>query len=66
MGNHGKVQRVIRELVAVLVEELGADEAAEMLESAAARLRGPGRGHKPAAAHEDRSAPAQPRFAARR
>ena len=33
MGNQGKVQRVIRELVATLVEEVGADEAAQLLDS---------------------------------
>ena len=44
MGNQGKVQRVIRELVATLVEEVGADEAAQLLEMAAGKLRGAGRG----------------------
>lgn len=66
MGNQGKVQRVIRELVATLVEEVGADEAAEMLENAAARLRGATRGHKQAAAHENTTATARPRVVANR
>ncbi len=66
MGNQGKVQRVIRELVATLVEEIGPDDAAQMLESAAARLRGAGRGHKQAKAHEERSALDRPRVVANR
>ena len=45
MGNQGKVQRVIRELVATLVEELGPDEAAHRLEMAVAKLRGAGHGN---------------------
>jgi hypothetical protein len=40
MANQGKVDRVLREAVAVLVEELGRDNAAEMLEAAVAQLRG--------------------------
>jgi hypothetical protein len=40
MANIGKVERVIRELVAVLVEELGPEEAAHTLEQAAAQVRG--------------------------
>ena len=66
MGNQGKVQRVIRELVATLVEEVGADEAAQLLEMAAGKLRGAGRSHKQAASHEDRSASARPRVVANR
>ena len=66
MGNQGKVQRVLRELVATLVEEVGADEAAEMLESAAARLRGASRNHKQATALENTTATARPRVAASR
>jgi hypothetical protein len=66
MGNQGKVQRVIRELVATLVEEIGADEAAELLESAAARLRGASRGHKQATVHENTAATARPRVVANR
>jgi hypothetical protein len=66
MGNQGKVQRVIRELVATLVEEVGADEAAHKLEIAAAQLRGAGRSHNQAAAHEDRTAKTQPRIVASR
>lgn len=66
MGNQGKVQRVIRELVATLVEELGPDEAAQMLEIAATKLRGAGRSHNQATAHEVRTVQAQPRIVARR
>ncbi len=66
MGNQGKVQRVIRELVATLVEEVGPDEAAQMLEMAAARLRGAGRNHKQATSHEDRTATARARVVANR
>jgi hypothetical protein len=66
MGNQGKVQRVIRELVATLVEELGPDEAAQVLETAAARLRGAGRSQNQATAHADRTAMAQPRIVASR
>jgi hypothetical protein len=66
MENQGKVQRVIRELVATLVEEVGAEEAARMLETAAVRLRGPNRTLNQAAAHEDRTAQAHPRVAASR
>ncbi len=40
MGNMGKVRRVVREAVAVLVDELGSDGAARLLERAAAQLRG--------------------------
>ena len=66
MRNPGKVQRVIRELVAILVEEVGPDEAAQLLESAAAKLNGAGRGHKHAAAHEHTTATARPRVVASR
>jgi hypothetical protein len=66
MGNQGKVQRVIRELVATLVEEVGADEAAQLLEMAAGKLRGAGRSHKQGTSHEDRSASARPRVVANR
>lgn len=62
MGNHGKVQRVIRELVATLVEELGPDEAAQELEAAAARLRGTGHSQNQATTHADRAPKAQPRI----
>ncbi|MDF3042337.1 MAG: hypothetical protein K0Q71_5043 [Thermomicrobiales bacterium] len=40
MTNQGKVDRVLREAVAVLVEELGRDDAADLLETAIAQLRG--------------------------
>jgi len=66
MRNQGKVQRVIRELVATLVEEVGPDEAAQMLEVAAANLRGAGRSHKQTTVHEDRTATVRPRVAANR
>jgi hypothetical protein len=72
MGNHGKVrnqgkiQRVIREAVAVLVDEVGPDETAELLEMAAAKLRGTGRSNKQAMAHEDRTATVRPRVVANR
>jgi len=65
MANPGKVQRVIRELVATLVEEVGSDEAAQLLEGAAARLRGATRGHKQAA-HENAVATVRPRAVANR
>ena len=64
--NQGKVQRVIRELVATLVEEVGADETAQMLENAAARLRGASRGHKQVTANENTTATARPRAVANR
>jgi len=64
--NQGKVQRVIRELVAALVEELGPDETAQMLEAAAAKLRGAGRSQKQAAAQEDRTKTLRPRVVANR
>jgi hypothetical protein len=66
MGNHGKVQRVIRELVATLVEELGPEEAAQRLETAAAQLRGTGRNHKQGAAQEHTAASVRPRVVANR
>jgi hypothetical protein len=40
MTNQGKVDRVLREAVAVLVEELGQYDAAELLETTVAQLRG--------------------------
>jgi hypothetical protein len=40
MTNQGKVDRVLREAVAVLVEELGREDAADLLETAVAQLRG--------------------------
>jgi hypothetical protein len=40
MTNQGKVERVLREAVAVLVEEVGRDEAVARLETAVAQLRG--------------------------
>jgi len=71
MGNHGKVnqgkvQRVIRELVATLVEEVGPDETAQLLEMAAAKLRGAGRSHKQATANEDRATAPRARVVANR
>jgi hypothetical protein len=40
--NMGKIQRLIRELVAVLVDELGPEDAARMLEHALGQVRGAG------------------------
>jgi hypothetical protein len=54
MANVGKVKRVIRELVAVLVEELGPEEAARMLEQAAAQVRGASYKPKQKTTHEER------------
>jgi hypothetical protein len=42
MPNIGKVKRVVRELVAVLVDELGPEKAAHTLDDAAAQVRGAG------------------------
>ena len=39
MTNQGKVDRVLREAVAVLIEELGREDAADLLETAVAQLR---------------------------
>jgi hypothetical protein len=50
MANVGKIKRVIREAVAVLVEELGPDDAADMLEIAVAQLRRVGGKRKSATA----------------
>jgi hypothetical protein len=61
MRNQGKIQRVIRELVGTLVEEVGPDEAAEMLEMAATKLRGAGHRLKRSAAHDGRSTTVRPR-----
>jgi|APFre7841882724_1041349.scaffolds.fasta_scaffold28180_3 hypothetical protein len=54
MGNMGKVRRVLREMVAVLVDELGPDSAATVLERAAAQLRGTGYRPGPVAMNEDK------------
>ena len=64
--NQGKIQRVLRELVSTLVEEVGPDETAGMLEMAAAKLRGAGRSHKQMTAHDDRTATVRPRVVANR
>jgi hypothetical protein len=64
--NQGKIQRVLRELVSTLVEEVGPDETAGMLEMAAAKLRGAGRSHKQTTAHEDRTTTVRPRVVANR
>jgi len=66
MGNHGKVQRVIRELVATLVEELGPEEAAARLEIAAAHLRGVSRSQMQVTTHENTAATVRPRVVANR
>ena len=42
MANVGKVRRVIREAVAILVGNQGHEEAANVLEIAVAKLRGAG------------------------
>jgi hypothetical protein len=56
MGNMGKVRRVVREMVAVLVDELGPEGAANVLERAAALLRGTG--HRPGQVTTDEDQPA--------
>jgi hypothetical protein len=66
MGNHGKVQRVIREAVATLVEELGPEEAAKRLEAAAAQLRGTVRNHSATTAHDKSTTLTRPRAVANR
>lgn len=66
MGNHGKVQRVIRELVAILVEELGPEEAAAKLEIVAEQLRGASGSQRQAKAHENTAATVRPRIVANR
>jgi hypothetical protein len=64
MGNMGKVRRVVREAVAVLVDELGSDGAARMLERTAAQLRGTAYQPDPMATHEEKRAKGRPRAAA--
>ena len=60
----GKVRRVVREAVAVLVDELGSDGAARMLERAAAQLRGTANKPEQMATHEGKPAKGRPRTAA--
>ena len=64
MGNMGKVRRVVREAVAVLVDELGSDGAARMLERAAAQLRGTAYKPDQMAAREETPDKVRPRTAA--
>ena len=64
MGNMGKVRRVVREAVAVLVEELGSDGAARLLERAAAQLRGTAYKPDQIATREEKPAKGRPRTAA--
>lgn len=52
MPNVGKIKRVIREVIAVLVDELGPERAAQVLEDAAAEVRGAGRKPIRATAHD--------------
>jgi len=42
VANLGKIQRLVRELVAVLVDEFGREIAADTLERTAAQVRGAG------------------------
>jgi hypothetical protein len=64
MGNMGKVRRVVREAVTVLVDELGTDGAARLLERAAAQLRGTAYKPDQMATHEEKPAQGRPRTAA--
>lgn len=66
MANMGKVQRCIRETVAVLVEELGPEGAAEKLEHAAAQLRRASHRPRQGPAVEARPVSGRPRVAANR
>ena len=52
--NLGKVRRLVRELMAVLVEELGPDGAVQVLEQAQAQIRGAGCRPMRATTHEER------------
>ena len=64
MVNIGKVERVIRELVAILVQELGPEQAAHMLEQAAAQVRGASSGPKQKTTHAAGRVPNRQRPAA--
>jgi hypothetical protein len=64
MGNMGKVRRVVREAVAVLVDELGSDGAARLLERAAAQLRGTAYKPEQMTPREEKPAKDRPRTAA--
>jgi hypothetical protein len=66
MANMGKVQRCLRETVAVLVDELGPEVAAEKLEHAAAQLRRAGYKPKQPPALEGRPVSARPKIVANR
>jgi hypothetical protein len=64
MGNMGKVRRVVRETVAVLVDELGHESAANVLERQAALLRGTGYRPGQAKTNEDQQIAIRNRTAA--
>ena len=64
MGNMGKVRRVVRETVAVLVDELGPDGAARVLERALAQLRGAGYTPNPGMTQEEKPVTGRRRTAA--
>lgn len=65
MGNTGKVRRVVRETVAVLVEELGREGAAFVLERAAAEVRREDLRSKPMAPQEVKPAAGRQKTAAK-
>ena len=60
MPNWGKIRRLTRELVAVLVDELGPERAVQILLNAAAEVR-EGGGRSEQAAAQDQPAAAIPR-----
>jgi hypothetical protein len=64
MGNMGKVRRVVREAVAILVDELGSDGAARLLERTAAQLRGTAHKPDPLTAREEKPVANRTRTAA--
>ncbi len=64
MGNTGKVRRVVRETVAVLVDELGREGAAFVLERAAAEVRREGVRSNQMTPKEEKSAADRQRTAA--
>ena len=64
MGNMGKVRRVVREAVAVLVDELGPEGAANVLERAVAQLRGTAYRPSQSTTQEDRPVVERQRTAA--
>lgn len=64
MGNTGKVRRVVRETVAVLVDELGREGAAFVLERAAAEVRREGFRSNPMTPQDEKPAADRKRTAA--